>query len=108
MSKLQNIFQSVIKKQVEKIDPIRSQFGKIEREEISLEEHLTFIEDYAKEKKHFSFRKLLENGKSKMYIVISFLGILELMKMGKLTIEQENLFDDILITYKAGGQEVGS
>ena len=61
---------------------------------------MVFLEDYAKTHKTFSFRKLLENGSSKTYVIVSFLGILEMMKIGKLTIVQENIFDDILITYR--------
>ena len=33
-----------------------------------------------------------------MEIVITFLTILEMMKMGQISIEQDNLFDDIIIT----------
>ena len=33
-----------------------------------------------------------------MEIVITFLTILEMMKMGQITIEQDNLFEDIIIT----------
>jgi segregation and condensation protein A len=32
-----------------------------------------------------------------MEVIVSFLAILELMKMGKIAITQENLFDDIAI-----------
>lgn len=106
LAKLQGIFNSVMKKQVDKIDPIRSKFGEIEKEEISLEDHIVFLENYAKERNTFSFRKLLENGSGKTYVIVTFLGILEMMKMGKLSIEQKNIFDDILITYigQADGQ----
>lgn len=100
LAKLQGIFNSVMKKQVDKIDPIRSKFGEIEKEEISLEDHIVFLDSYAKEHKTFSFRKLLENASGKTYVIVTFLGILEMMKMGKLTIVQENIFDDILITYR--------
>ncbi len=99
LAKLQGIFDSVMKKQVDKIDPIRSKFGEIEKEEISLEDHIVFLEEYAKGKKTFSFRNLLENGTGKIYVIVTFLGILEMMKMGKLSIVQENIFDDIMITY---------
>ena len=37
LEKLNEIFKSVMRKQVEKVDPIRSKFKNIEREEISLE-----------------------------------------------------------------------
>lgn len=100
LTKLQSIFDSVMQKQVDKIDPIRSNFGEIEKEEINIEDHMIFLEEYAMLHGTFSFRKVLENGSGKGYIIVTFLGILEMMKTGKITIEQEDLFDDILITYQ--------
>jgi len=98
LKKLNDIFQSVMKRQNDKVDPIRSKFGKIEKEEVSLEEKLDFVESYAKEHGTFSFRKMLEGQRSKMEIVVIFLAILELMKVGKIVIRQENVFDDIVIS----------
>lgn len=100
LSKLQSIFDSVMQKQVDKIDPIRSKFGEIEKEEINIEDQMIFVEQYARLHGTFSFRKILENGTGKGYIIVTFLSILEMMKIGKFRIEQENLFDDILITYQ--------
>lgn len=100
LKRLNEIFQSVMKRQNEKLDPIRSKFGKIEKEEVSLEDKLDFVDSYAKKLGTFSFRKLLEGQKSKMQIVVTFLAILELMKMGKIMIEQEGTFADIIITAK--------
>ena len=99
LAKLQDIFKSVMKKQIDKVDPIRSKFGKIEKESITLEDRMLFIEEYAMLHQKFSFRQLLEEQPSKMMVIVSFLGILELMKVGKLKILQENIFDDIYITY---------
>ena len=59
---------------------------------------LDFVENYAKEHGTFSFRKMLEGQKTKMQIVVTFLAILELMKMGKIVIRQESTFADIIIT----------
>ncbi len=101
MAKLQKIFQSVMKKQIDKIDPIRSKFGKIEKEQISLPNRMEYIEQYAKSHHKFNFRMLLEEQANKMMVIVSFLGILELMKVGKLKIVQENIFDDIWVTYEA-------
>ena len=105
LRKLQNIFDSVMQKQVDKIDPIRSEFGKIEKEEINIEDHMIFLEEYAMLHKKFSFRKVLENGSGKSYVIVTFLGILEMMKTGKFTIEQDKLFDDIIITYNPGKEQ---
>ncbi len=100
LHKLQTIFKSVMKKQVDKVDPIRSKFGKIEKEEVNQEEKMKYVEEYARRHKKFSFRLFLEEQPTKMDVIVSFLSILELMKVGKILIEQENIFEDIIITYK--------
>ena len=86
-----------MKKQTEKIDPVRSKFGKIEKEEVSLEDKMDYLLEYATSHKHFSFRSLLEAQCGKVEIIVTFLAILELMKMGKIFISQERIFDDIKI-----------
>ena len=98
LKRLNDIFQSVMKRQNDKIDPVRSKFGKIEKEEVSLEDKLNFVECYAKEHGTFSFKMLLEGQKSKMQVVVTFLAILELMKNGKIMITQEAAFGDIIIS----------
>ena len=99
ISKLHAIFESVIKKQVDKIDPIRSKYGDIKKEEVNLDEKILFIEAYGQAHRSFLFRRLLETSTSKMEVIIIFLCVLELMKVGKLKVEQEHIFDDIIITY---------
>lgn len=105
LAKLQDIFKSIIKKQEDKIDPIRSKFGQIEKEEVSLEEKMSNLEIYAGEHKRFSFRSLLEQQTSKVQVIVTFLAVLELMKTGVIRIMQENLFDDIEITSLKYGNE---
>lgn len=100
LKKLNTIFKSIMKKQEDKIDPIRSKFGKIEKEEVSLEEQMEYLENYAVVHRNFSFRGLLEAQSSKMEIIVMFLAVLELMKTGKIFISQENIFDDIRIESK--------
>ena len=65
---------------------------------MTLPEKLTYVEEYAKVHSHFSFRDLLKKQASKIQIVVTFLAVLELVKVGKIRIEQEQLFDDIVIT----------
>ncbi len=98
LHKLHVIFKSIIKKQEDKIDPIRSQYGNIEKDEVDMDAKALFVEAYVKEHKQFSFRKLLEKQSSKMEIIVTFLVILEMMKIGKINISQEDIFDDIMIT----------
>lgn len=99
LQKLNHIFKDVMKRQVDKIDPVRSKFGKIEKEEVTVSDKLVFVTDYAREHKKFNFRTLLTKQSSKTQIVVTFLALLQLMKEGVLYIEpQEQPFDDIRIT----------
>ena len=100
LARLNDIFQSIIKKQADKIDPIRSKFGRIEKEEVSLSDKMTYVEEYSLHHGHFSFRSLLEAQSGKMEVVVTFLAILELMKMGKIVVSQKYTFDDIKIESK--------
>jgi len=101
LSKLNDIFRSVMKKQVDKIDPVRSKFGKIEKEEVNLSKKMRYVQEYGLAHKKFSFRGLLEEQNDKMDLIVTFLCILELMKMGRVSIVQEEIFDDIFIEYLA-------
>lgn len=97
LAKLNRIFKEVMKKQVDKIDPVRSKFGKIEKEEVTLPDRLDFVSEYARTHSRFSFRSLLEQQTSRTQIVVTFLAVLQLMKEGVILIRQEHAFDDILI-----------
>ena len=97
LNKLNFVFQSVIKRQKNRVDPVRSRFGEIKKEEVSVEDKMVEISEYARNHKTFSFRELLEKQSSKVQIVVTFLVILELMKAGEIRIVQENIFDDIQI-----------
>ena len=100
LTKLNCIFQSIMKKQEDKIDPIRSKFGKIEKEEVSLEDRMSWLREYAAGHQKFSFRSLLESQSGKMQIIVTFLAVLELMKTGVIFISQDRIFDDIHIESK--------
>ncbi|MDD3217946.1 MAG: segregation/condensation protein A [Lachnospiraceae bacterium] len=97
LQKLHAIFQDILKRQEDKLDPIRSKFGQIEQEEVSLPEKLDYVEQYALKHKKFTFRSLFHKKSSRTQLVVTFLAILELMKSGKILISQEHLFDDIQI-----------
>lgn len=98
LAKLNAVFQDILKRQDEKIDPIRSKFGKIEKEEVSLADKMNWVEEYAVTHRNFSFRQLLSRQSSKTQVIVTFLAILEMMKTGAIKIEQEHTFGEILIT----------
>ena len=67
-------------------------------QDVTVEEQLETVTDYAREHKHFSFRTLLGSQKSKKQTVVTFLAVLQLIKEGILIVQQEHAFDDIMIT----------
>ena len=61
---------------------------------------------YARKHRKFSFRQMLERQRDKLEVVVSFLAILELMKIGKIHLTQEHTFDDMWIeTLEQEGEE---
>lgn len=97
LQKLNEIFKEMIKRQEDRIDPIRSRFGNVEKDEVQLEEKQHYILCYLNEHDRCSFRELLEKQNSRMEIIVSFLVVLELIKVGQIYIAQDRLFDDIII-----------
>ena len=95
LKKLHDIFYAVMKRQNDKLDPVRSKFGAIEKEEVHLKDRLEHIFRCAVSKKRFSFRELLENGRSRMTVIVTFLGVLEMIKGGVLTVSQNETDGEI-------------
>ena len=97
---LNRIFKEVMKRQESKVDPVRSKFGKIEKEEVTLPDKLDYVTEYARSHRKFGVRALLKKQSSKVQVVVTFLAILQLMKEGVIFIEQNQPFDEIMITSK--------
>ena len=100
LQKLGQIFTQVMQRQEGRVDPIRSRFGTIEREQISLDDRIVEVRDIVLREKKTSFRRLLSGQHSKLDVIVTFLSVLERMKSGLITTYQENTFDDIIITAK--------
>ena len=97
LAKLNDIYQDILKRQKYRVDPVRSQFGKIEKEEVDLTAKELYIKAYLNMHRDTDFRRLLEEQGSKTEVIVTFLVVLELMKTGNVEIEQEELFGDIHI-----------
>ncbi|MBE5869832.1 MAG: segregation/condensation protein A [Lachnospiraceae bacterium] len=98
LAKLHEIFKSIVRKQTDKIDPIRSKFGQIVKEEIDMEAKAGYIGAYIQNHKKLSFKELLEKQHSKAEVIVTFLLVLEFIKIGRISIIQNHTFDDIEIT----------
>ena len=97
LAKLSEIFNQVMKRTADRIDPIRSKFGTIEREEVRIEDKMEEIKNSVRGLKGINFRTLLEVQASKINVIVTFMAILELMKQGDIVIRQEELFGEIII-----------
>ncbi|MDO5128267.1 MAG: segregation/condensation protein A [Eubacteriales bacterium] len=97
LAKLSDIFNQVMRRTVDRVDPIRSKFGTIEKEEIRIEDKMEEIKATMRGLKGINFRTLLETQATKLNVIVTFMAILELMKIGDIVIRQESLFGDIII-----------
>ncbi len=84
--KLNRVFQAALKRQEEKIDPVRSRFGRIEREPFRVSDKIIQILEAAARERTLSFHGLLQAQTGKVELVVTFLAVLELMKMGSVTL----------------------
>lgn len=95
MADLQRVFGEVLRRRETKTDAMRAAFGTIQRERVSLGSRIGSVIRYARIHRRFSFRNMLEQAESRTEVVVTFLAILELMKIGKITVHQERLDEDI-------------
>ena len=100
LSKLRQVFEEVMKRQADRIDPVRSAFGNIEKESVDSRRVMKNVTKSIMKKKWCSFRSLLTAGSGRMYVVVTFLTILELMRTGMIRAEQDKTFGEIMITAK--------
>lgn len=104
--RLNEIFNICLKRIDDKVDPIRSQFGKIEKEEVDISQKQNFISDYISSHKKCSFKNLLSKQRSKMEVIVTFLVVLELIKTGSVIVSQDETFGDINIEYQKPIEQV--
>lgn len=97
LARLNTIFNEVIKRMDDKVDPVRSKFGKIEKEKISVEDKIASVREQMRGLSSINFRSLLEAQASKLEVVVTFLAILELMKMGHIQVRQAEQFGEIYL-----------
>ena len=74
---------------------------KITKKEISVKDRTIQIRNILSKKKKVSFYDLFEI-KTKEYVVVTFLSILEMAKYGEINIIQEGNFDNIVVNLKEG------
>ncbi len=100
LESLLNIYNEILGKFEEKIDRQHRDFGKIEKEKISLGDRMMSVQKRVIKERKVSFRKLLENQPSREKIIVTFLAILELIHFDKIEVKQDESFGEIIIESK--------
>ena len=66
-------------------------------EEISVTDQILFIKNILKNKSKISFSNLIKNFDSKVYLIYTFIAILEMIKNKEIRIEQKTIFSEFYI-----------
>jgi len=66
-------------------------------EEISVSDQINFIRDILKNKNRITFSNLIKKFNNKIFLIYTFIAILEMIKSKEIKIEQKKMFSDIYI-----------
>lgn len=97
LERLKAVYDDVMRRREDKLDPVRSKFGKIQRESVQISETIVKVRKAVGRGKRHSFRSLLNQGATKIEIVVTFLAILELIKTGDIILTDDSTRDDIIV-----------
>ncbi|MCR5626956.1 MAG: segregation/condensation protein A [Lachnospiraceae bacterium] len=90
LNTLKDALQELLKRQEDKIDPVRSKFGRIEKEEVSIENKMDYIRNFSSFRKKFTFKELMSGFNTKVELVVTFLCMLEFIKTGEFVVHQSS------------------
>ena len=97
--RLMEAFRTVLLRQEEKVDPVRSRFGTIQREPVRLSDKVSIVRKFCREKGKFTFQELLEGQHTRTDAVVTFLACLELVRIGYISVRQRGTFRKIEFTW---------
>lgn len=81
------------------LDRAKDDFDRtVERETISIEERMDDILDNLKSRKNLFFRSLFQEDRSRSFLIVTFLALLELIRQNRVVFEQTDTLGDIWLT----------
>ncbi|MCI9354681.1 MAG: segregation/condensation protein A [Firmicutes bacterium] len=102
LDNLYEAFTEVMKRRETKVDRVRSSFKSVERDLYTIDEKIDYIRDLLILRPSVSFYTIFRPKAVKMEIVVTFLALLELIKMKEVSVSQKEAFSEILITKVSG------
>jgi len=97
LDKLAQIFTDVMTRKADKTDVVRSGYGDMAREKITLADKVSHIRNTLRRFSRVSVFELFENCQSKHEMVVTFLAVLEMIRQSEICAEQNDTFEDIII-----------
>ena len=83
-----------------RMEEVRQRYERIERQRISVEQRIEQIREFFRTKVKVLFSELIASDKSRMNKVVTFTGLLELLKQGTMKAKQEERYGDITLELK--------
>ena len=78
----------------------REMFHEVIQEEFTVEQKVTQLRELIHQSKKLQFTELLRRARNKPEMIVTFLGLLELIRLREILIVQDQLFSEILILEK--------
>lgn len=96
---------TAFKQVLERIDKLK--LYEIVGEDISIEERIDFVLRTVSQRRRMTFWELFENEQRKLVMVVTFFALLELVRLGRVSVQQEKLFGEIVIlANESSGPEI--
>ncbi|MCL2361235.1 MAG: segregation/condensation protein A [Defluviitaleaceae bacterium] len=95
LAQIWDIFTDVMSRRAAKRDPIRADFGEMQRERFTLPEKIAYIRLRLETEKQVLLSSLFENCRSRTEMVVTFLALLEMIRQGMIKARQNRAFDDV-------------
>lgn len=81
-------------------------FHEIKKVNVTIDEQISFILSKLEELSELHFLSIVDGMKEKIRIVITFVALLELAKMGMIGIQESANFNDFVIVRISNGQDI--
>ncbi|MDY6341392.1 MAG: segregation/condensation protein A [Lachnospiraceae bacterium] len=101
---LGTIFREICRRANNRVDPVRSRFGTIEKEEVDMGTTARQVQRRLLNHRKANFRELLEKAGNRDEIIVTFLVVLEMIKLGAVEARQESNFGEIYLEVQDAGR----
>lgn len=102
IKELGNVFRELLKRYDERIDEVRSNFSKVEEDRWTVSDRIDYLREKIQTKKRFNFSEVIEEAVSRLQVIVTFLAMLELTKIGEVQIYQDDTLSDIKVEVFCG------